>query len=116
METRCKPNGESVTDDHSDLLLDFNTRFICRVSFIWSRFGCSAEIFSSTHFLGCVVLQDRLEEQEREMKKKYDSKEAKAANLQKKISDLEDKLRKKEAEIRKIEVRVRKFLVCLNPK
>lgn len=49
-----------------------------------------------------------LEEQEKEMKEKYDSKAAEATNLKKENGDIKEKLRKKEAEIKQVEVRAQR--------
>jgi len=52
-------------------------------------------------------LQDKLEEQQKEMKKKYDSKEAEATTLQKEIEKLKKDLQEKEKEIKLLRVRAR---------
>jgi len=51
-------------------------------------------------------LQDNLEEQQKEMKK-YDSKEAEAANLQKENGELKKDLQEKEKEIKLMQVRIK---------
>nr|XP_027232419.1 ankyrin repeat domain-containing protein 12-like [Penaeus vannamei] len=52
-------------------------------------------------------MQERIEQQEkdlREMKIKFDSKEAEAANLRKVIGDIKDEVKRKELEIRQVEI------------
>jgi len=52
-------------------------------------------------------LQDKLEEQQKEMKKMYDSKEAEATTLQKEIEKLKKDLQEKEKEIKLVQVRIK---------